>query len=251
MTLRPRTVALPAVLAALTLVTGLLTACAGGGGAASSTGAASTSATGTASSSSASIALPTGVLPAGDPNEFGFVVGDASEGVPTLAIWEDFQCPACGWVESMNGAGIQALATSGQVRLIWRPASFLDSRFPGDHSARATAAWGCAIDAGAGPAYHDALFASQPEEEGTGWTDAQLAELGSTVGITGSAYDDFTVCIADARYRPWAAVSNIAFYASDAGGTPTAVIDGVTVPESATVLATPELLEKVIAGGSV
>ena len=246
MTSRPsfrRRASLP-VLATLTAV--IIAACGSSGGATSST-----TATSSQSTSTPSMALPAGALPAGDPNEFGVVVAESPDGVPTLAIWEDFQCPACGWVESMNGAGIQKQATSGQVRLIWRPASFLDSRFPGDHSARATAAWGCALDAGAGPAYHDALFFTQPADEGTGWTDAQLADLGTQVGITGSAYADFTACIADGRYRPWAAASNIAFYASDAGGTPTAVLDGVTVPESASVLADPQLLDALIAKGSV
>ena len=96
----------------------------------------------------AAAALPTGVIASGDPNEYGLPYNPGAEGVPVLAIWEDFQCPSCAALEEKNGAGIVKLADEGKVQLIWRPTTFLDLRVGNDASVRAVAAWGCAADAG-------------------------------------------------------------------------------------------------------
>ncbi len=177
---------------------------------------------------------PQGTLPADDANAYGVPYGGKA-GAPTLAIWEDFQCPACRAVEEANGTGITALADEGLVRLVWRPTTFLDNNLGNDSSLRAAAAWGCAIDAGKAREYHQTVFANQPEQEGTGYTDDQLISFGEQSGIDGAALDTFKTCVADGTYQAWAANSTAAFYASGVQGTPSASLDGVDVPTATLV----------------
>jgi protein-disulfide isomerase len=190
--------------------------------------------------------LPAGVLPADDERAFGVPYpGTASPDAPVLEIWEDFQCPACGAVEQANGAGIESLADSGQVQLIWRPTTFLDRNLGNDSSARATAAFGCAIDAGKGKEFHETVFANQPEQEGTGWTNEELIAFGSDAGITGADLDTFTQCLTDGTYLGWAANSTDVFYTSNIPGTPLAKINGVEIPTE--ILVDQAALEKLVA----
>jgi protein-disulfide isomerase len=180
-------------------------------------------------------ALPKGVLPTDDAHKYGVPYGTGTADAPVLEIWEDFQCPACDAVEKANGAGIESLADSGKIRLVWRPTTFLDGNLGNDSSARATAAWGCAIDAGKAKEYHNTVFANQPEKEGTGYTDEQLIAFAGDVGITGAALDTFTSCFADRTYLGWAANSTDVFYSSNIAGTPFALLNGVEVPTATLV----------------
>ena len=172
--------------------------------------------------------LPTGVLATGDPYEYGVPYGKAGANVPVLEIWEDFQCPSCDAVEKANGAGIEALANQGKIRLIWRPTTFLDGNLKNDSSSRAAAAWGCAIDAGKAAEYHNTIYANQPKE-GVGYTDANFVEFAKTSGITGAALDTFTTCLNDHTYLPWAATSTQVFYDKNIPGTPAGFLDGTEV----------------------
>ncbi len=190
-------------------------------------------------------ALPDTVFPTDDANAFGVPYGTGTADVPVLAIWEDFQCPACGAVEKANGAGIAQLAEEGKVQLIWRPTTFLDANLGNDASERAVAAWGCAIDAGKTRDYHDVIFANQPEVEGTGYSDEQLIGFAGEVGITGADLDTFTTCFTDRKYLSWAANSAAIFYASGVGGTPSATLNGVDVPSE--VLADKDALDALVA----
>ena len=181
-------------------------------------------------------ALPSGV--SGDnygvPYGTGWTSPDEAK-LPTLEIWEDFQCPACAQVEAASGDGIQALADAGKVKLLYRPATFLDASLAADNaangnpnsSARATSAWGCAVDAGKAGEFHSAVFDIQPADEGVGFSDQQLIELGTTVGIADGDLATYTTCVQEGTYLSWAANSNQAFSEAGVGGTPTAYLNGV------------------------
>lgn len=201
-------------------------------------------------SADASAASPTGVLPADDAHAYGVPYGTAAKGAPVLAIWEDFQCPACDAVEKANGTGIEALAESGKVQLVWRPTTFLDRNLGNDASTRAAAAWGCAIDAGKAKEYHNVVFANQPEKEGAGYTDEQLLQFAKDAGITGADLDTFTTCVSNKTYLGWAANSTQVFYDSNVQGTPYATLNGVEVPVQtlADKAALDKLVDDTIAG---
>jgi len=172
--------------------------------------------------------LPKGALPTGDPYAYGIPYGTGTSAVPTLEVWEDFQCPSCNMLEKANGTGITSLAESGKVRLIWRPTTFLDRNLKNDASERATAAWGCAIDAGKTKEYHSTVFANQPQE-GVGFSDEALIQFAQDTGISGAALDTFKSCYADRTYLSWAANSAQVFYDANIPGTPLAKLNGTEV----------------------
>jgi protein-disulfide isomerase len=159
--------------------------------------------------------------------------------LPTLEIWEDFQCPFCAQFETQYGPQLEALADAGKVKLLYRPAIFLDNSLAQRNaaagnpssSARATSAWGCAIDQGRNSEYHSALFAAQPAEEGTGYSEQTLLDLGTQAGVPDQAA--FTQCVQDGTYLTWAANSNQAFYDAEVGGTPRVFLNGTEVPTQA------------------
>ena len=176
-------------------------------------------------------AVPTTILDGNGSTPWG-VQYNSAPGKPVLAIWEDFQCPYCAQLEKVNGAGIRALADAGKITLIWRPTVFLDGS-PGSQSGpnpnssvRATAAWGCAIDAGKGADFHAYVFAHQPAIEGAGWSDAELQTFASSVGITGSALDTFKSCYTSAKYASWVKNSYAAFESEGVAGTPAGYLNG-------------------------
>jgi protein-disulfide isomerase len=177
---------------------------------------------------------PTGALPSDNANAYG-VPYKTNADKPVLAIWEDFQCPICGSFEKAAGASVQKLADDGTITLIHRPTTFLDQAHPESNaaSARATAAWGCAIDAGKAEEYHNKVFANQPTVEGTGWTDDQLMQFGKDVGITGDAYTTFTKCYSDKTYTQWTTNSYQTFINDAIAGTPTLVLNGKEIPAAA------------------
>lgn len=189
-------------------------------------------------------AVPTGVFGADGEAPWGVPVGTASASAPLLELWEDFQCPACGSLEELNGAGIQSLAQDGKVRLVWRPTTFLDNNLGNTASAAAVNAWGCAIDAGKTTEYHDTLYANQPTTEGEGWTTDQLLGFGEQVGITGVPLEEFNDCVTSNRYLGWASNSTQAFYDAKIEGTPRGYLNGTAL--EAAQLADQEGLIKLI-----
>jgi protein-disulfide isomerase len=180
-------------------------------------------------------ALPSTVLSSSSSQPYGVPTGAASSTTSTVVIWEDFQCPVCAQFEALQGAAIRTMAQEGKIFLVHRPATFIDAKAPesGLSSARATSAWGCAIDAGVGEQFHSSVFAHQPAKEGTGWTDEQLAAFGRDAGLTGAAYDTFASCVTAHTYLGWAANSEQEFLGSGIPGTPTVVLDGREMPSTA------------------
>lgn len=175
--------------------------------------------------------LPVGVNPSDSqglqsPYGWNFVTFDPSR--PTVTLWEDFQCPACaGFERSPVKTAIMQKADAGDINLIFRPLSFLDLSLGNDSSARATAAWGCAIDAGVGEKYRSLVFVNQPAE-GAGFTEAELLSGGELAGLTGEEFTGFQECVTSGTYKAWSGTSS--FNAPpEVGGTPTVMVDGVAL----------------------
>jgi protein-disulfide isomerase len=193
-------------------------------------------------------ALPKGVFPSGGPFAYGVPVGEpASTDAPSLQVWGDFQCPGCKGLEESNGAYIKGLGTSGKVRVVLRPTTFLDGNLGTDHSLNASAAWGCAIDQDKGLEYYSAVYTLQPARQGDGWTQDQLMQVGEQVGITGESLDAFRACVQAGTYKPWALNNTALFYSSGVQGTPTGVINEEDIIP-VDVLANPEALAKALFG---
>lgn len=196
-------------------------------------------------------ALPQGVFGPDAPYPYGVPYGAMDPSAPVLQYWADFQCPACGSVDAINGDGIKELGASGALQLVYRPATFLDANLRNTSSVEATAAWGCAIDQGKTVEYQRTIYTNQPPGEGTGWTVDQLLAFGADAGIEGPALDTFTQCVNDGTYLGWAVNSNAEFTAAGIGGTPTGVLNGEQI--SGAVLANStdlqRAIEDAVAGG--
>lgn len=185
--------------------------------------------------------------PAGVGEDYGVVINPDST-APPLEIYEDFQCPACAALERTYGTTIVKAAANDSVQLVYRPMTFLDANLGNDASLRATAAWGCAIDAGKTQEYHSAVFANQPANEGDGYTDELLKQIGADVGIQGADLETFTGCVDAATYQGWAQLSQDAASERGVSGTPTIFLDGDELPRDA--LASEEALQEAIASAS-
>ncbi|MEU8134498.1 DsbA family protein [Streptodolium elevatio] len=144
---------------------------------------------------------------------------------PVLTIYEDFRCPICEQVETKLGATIQQLADAGTIRLEFHIASFLDRNLGGNGSKYAANAAACAQDAGKFKAYHDVLYANQPDESSDKFgKNSYLLDLASKVdGLRSPAFDQ---CVNDLAYAPWVKQSQEDFNNAKVGteqvtGTPT------------------------------
>lgn len=148
---------------------------------------------------------PAGALGADDPTPYGVVYQGKTapaKDARTIEVVSDFQCPACAIAETSRVAALTSLADQGDIRLVWRPVALLDGPLDNSASKRATAAWGCALDAGRGEQYRRALYADQPTPPGKGWTDEELIALGADKA--GLRVDSFAACVREGTYLGWA-----------------------------------------------
>ena len=149
-----------------------------------------------------------------------------------MQLWEDFQCPACAQFEKTLQPTLIAAAQQQKINLQWRPTTFLDQNLKNTASVLATSAWGCAINAAKPVEYHSAVFAAQPKQEGAGYTQQQLLDIGQQVGIAGADYSTFEACVKANTFDGWAANSYNLFNEQGVQGTPTMYVNGKEVPVS-------------------
>ncbi|WP_199442551.1 DsbA family protein [Umezawaea beigongshangensis] len=116
------------------------------------------------------------------------VVGEESAEV-TVDVYEDFLCPFCGEFERTYGDQIKEQLDAGTVRVRYHTLPMLNSySSPEGYSTDSANAALCAADEGKFPAYHESLYAQQPEEGDAGYTKQELIKLGTDLGITGDAF---------------------------------------------------------------
>jgi protein-disulfide isomerase len=146
--------------------------------------------------------------------------------VPTLDLYEDFQCPVCAKFEEIFGLQIVDMVKANQIRLVAHPLSFLDDNLRNDSSNRAANAAACAADADKFLQYHAATFQGQPTQEGAGYTDAQLKQFAGTAGITGAALTTWDQCYTAKSHNQWVESVQTQSEKDGVNGTPTIKLDG-------------------------
>ncbi|MFF4380071.1 DsbA family protein [Kitasatospora sp. NPDC001547] len=178
-----------------------------------------------ASSAAASAPL---VVPANASGPDGTVVTYGKADAPhTMAIYEDFRCPVCKHFEAANGETVRKLTEDGRIKVEFHLAAFLDKNLGGKGSRTALAAVGAALNEGVDKfkAFHDVLYANQPDEREDGFGDVDhLLDLAGQV--PGLKTDAFVKAVTDRTYAPWAAKVSDAFNDSGVTGTPTVKVDG-------------------------
>ena len=111
----------------------------------------------------------------------------------TIDAYEDFLCPICGEFEAANFTAMEKQLEAGTIKVRYHMINLLDgSSNPAGYSlmsantalAVATVAPDKFMD------YHYSLYKKQPEENGTGWTQAQLNSLASRLGVTGAEFNN-------------------------------------------------------------
>ncbi|MFB6893133.1 DsbA family protein [Kitasatospora sp. NPDC056327] len=168
------------------------------------------------------------VVPANTSGPDGTVITYGKADAPhTLQVFEDFRCPVCKTFEATNGEAVRKLVDEGGVKVEYHLAAFLDKNLGGRGSRTALAAVGAAVNEGVDKfkAYHDVLYANQPDEREDGFGDVNhLLELADKV--PGLKTDAFVKAVTDRTYAPWAKKVADAFNDSGVTGTPTVKVDG-------------------------
>lgn len=183
---------------------------------------------------SPSVAIP--VAPAGAKYPVAAqgdtIVTGSSQAPVTIDVYEDFMCPICGQFEKLYHQRLGQAAADGKAKVVYHPVAILDDySVPPGYSTLAASATFCATQAGIFPRFHDSLFATQPPEGGQGWTDAQLQQLGRSLG----AGDSFARCVqAGAQPRVATATEIASRYISGLRpdhrfGTPSVVVNGALI----------------------
>lgn len=135
-----------------------------------------------------------------------------------IDVWEDFQCPYCKFFEDAMGDYLETLVRDNQAQVVYHMASFL-----GQESVRASNAANCAVPEGRFLEYHRALFDIQGGENSGLFSNENLVEIGTRLGITS---ETFTDCVKDNQSGD--VVKNVASSMKKNGveGTPTVFING-------------------------
>jgi protein-disulfide isomerase len=175
--------------------------------------------------------VPAGATPEGD----GIVVGVLGTGPVRVDIFIDFLCPFCQRFELAAGPTLAGLVADRLASLVYHPMNFLDEASTTHYSTRAAASSGCAADQGRFLEYANALFVQQPPEGGAGLSDAELAAIGRTAGLPGTAFD---TCLSEAPYLDWPSYVTARATAAGVSATPTVLVAGATVrPDSQAITA--------------
>ncbi|WP_406343853.1 DsbA family protein [Streptomyces sp. NBC_00648] len=172
------------------------------------------------------------------------VVGSPSA-AHTVTVYEDPRCPYCAKFEASGAVPLAELAAQGKVKIRYTLASFLDRNLGGGGSARAAGALRAAVDAGKFAEYHAAVFASQPEDEGSdGYTADNLLRIADKVpGLRGAAFDK---AVRENTYKSWVASAEKAFEDSGVNSSPTVLIDGKRPPGDGSAILDADAFAKVL-----
>jgi protein-disulfide isomerase len=160
----------------------------------------------------------------------GLVVNSGAPAtVPTLDLYEDFQCPICARFEEIFGLQLVDMVKANQIKLVAHPLSFLDDNLRNDSSNRAANAAACAADADKFLQYHAATFQGQPAKEGAGYTDAQLKQFAVQAGLSSTALTTWDQCYAAKSHNQWVESVQTQSEKDGVNGTPTIKLNGKAI----------------------
>lgn len=166
------------------------------------------------------------------PEGGGVSLGPGADAdVTQVKIYEDLQCPWCGVLENSIGEALTEKAAAGEVNATFIIMSFLDQNLGNDSSVRGANATLCADDADIFAPFHASVFANQPAQEGTGFTDEQFTTWAKDAGLSGTELETFTSCVADLTHRDY--VEDMQQRANEDGvnGTPRMYVNGEEITD--------------------
>ncbi len=159
--------------------------------------------------------------------------GTLKEEIPTLQIFEDFQCPMCRQTESSFGSKIREMGESGKINVAYYILTFLDKKAGNEASMTAAGALGCAADVGKFTSYHDKLMANKPGEDGHIFGGDQIQKAAMEVGISEPLLDEWKTCVSKKTYNPYfKSINSHALGPMGLTGTPAFYLDGTILKVS-------------------
>jgi protein-disulfide isomerase len=163
--------------------------------------------------------------------------GTTTDGAPTVGVYFDYMCPICGQFEDANGQNVDDMIKNGDATVTFHPVAILDRASAGsNYSTRSAAAAAWVADKAPEQflAFHEAMFAQQPEENTEGLTDQEIADIAVQAGVPQAVADGISDGTAVDTYGQWVysasqgATDDKDLYnpQSNAFGTPTLTLDG-------------------------
>ncbi|MGV9827137.1 DsbA family protein [Gordonia sp. NPDC003429] len=156
-----------------------------------------------------------------------------------VTVIEDFQCPVCRQFETQFGAAMEQIRANPKVAVDYKPIAILDRMSTTNYSSRAANASACVAESTGGDdnfstwlKFHNALYAQQPEEGGSGLTNDELNSIAKQSGAT-----NVKQCIDDNQFGGWVKNNTQKVLDSGVNATPTIQINGQQVQ-----LSSPEAL---------
>ncbi|HET9169337.1 MAG TPA: thioredoxin domain-containing protein [Actinospica sp.] len=180
------------------------------------------------SSSSAAngpLVFPSGTVDSG----LAIPYGSNENAKVTLTIYEDFRCPYCKEAESMFKSIYTSYADAGKIRVRFHIVNLIDQNDGGTGSITAGNAAACAQNVGNAKfkAYHDVLFANQPNESDDAFSSNSTL-IGYAKQVSGLDSASFETCVDSGKYQPWVVKNYNALKTAENGSvsTPDYLIDG-------------------------
>jgi protein-disulfide isomerase len=124
--------------------------------------------------------------------------------VVDIQIYYDYLCPNCGAFEERNGEQLRAWIETGAATVEYHPIAIFTSKSNGtQYSLRAANAVACVAEVSPDEffAFHEALFAAQPEENTDGLSDEDLVSIAEEAGVMNLG--NVEKCVDDRRFRVW------------------------------------------------
>ncbi len=135
------------------------------------------------------------------------VESDPGGDIPHIQSYVDWSCPACKSFEEAYGPQIEELVAAGDATYEVHPVAILDRAWQGsEYSSRSANAAACVASEAPDQylASQTAMYANQPTEGTTGFTDEEIVGVLADAGV-----DDPTIssCIEDRLYDDWVQAS--------------------------------------------
>lgn len=188
-------------------------------------------------------AIDNGGIPVGAEGAAGTTSPDAKV---TVSVYFDYMCPVCGDFEAANAAPLDELVKAGDITLEYHPISILDRLSQGTQfSTRAAQA--AAFIADADPAnfaaFHEAMYAAQPEENTAGLSDEEITAIAVEAGVPQATADQI---FADGgKFTSWVTAATAQGTLDGVTGTPTVMINGEKVAADVDLLTAGPLEEAI------
>lgn len=154
-----------------------------------------------------------------DVSRTGITVGNQDAPV-RVDLFLDYNCPHCKEFEEIVGKYLDSEVKADHIKLVHHPIAILSP-----YSVLASGAAGCAQDSGKFSAFQAELFKAQGKE----FNDERLTKLGENAGLSSK---EFKQCVDDRKYVDWTLGLNQDAFKHEIRGTPTIVVDGVSVSPS-------------------